>query len=1825
MRARRRPGFRSPPWLRRLLAWGPLLGIAASGVLAQPLPVAASGTLYVDGSTTNCNNSGPGSVNQPFCTISAAAAAASPGVSVLVNSGTYFENVNVSRSGISGAPISFAPSPGSSVTVTGQLHGFTVSGQSWIVISGFNITGTSGYGILLSSSSHVTVDGNHVSYSGQPERANTAEGIYLTSTASSLIANNTVDHNSATGIAVLNSSINVEVRRNLVYNNAEQWERNAQGIEVESASAVVDYNVVHDNEDTGIQFYPGANNARAYGNVSYNNGDHGIDNLNVTGGSVIGNTVYHNCTSGINVEGTSGNNLIENNIAVDNAVYPAYNGISCNRRTGNIGVYDSAPATTTANYNVVYLTTSGALYAWGVNTYTTLSALQSASGQESHGIQGDPKWANAAAGKFHLLGGSPAIDSADSGATGEPTIDLDGNSRLDDPATVNTGAGPRGYDDRGAFEFQPLATAPSCQASGPAGGAYTVTVCITSPGAGWVVSGATPISFTVSASGTNPGLNQPVLYLDGQYFTQSFTPVPPFDKFKLPTTKYVDGVHTLALEADMKDGFKSAWAFVTLDFANGILTPPINTGTFVPVTGVMPPSGAYVIGAVGDGASGTTNADAVATMIYNWNPSLFLYLGDVYDHGSVGDFYNLYGTSGSHYAMLRAITNPTIGNHEYETGTPAPYFDYWNNVPHFYSFDVAGWHFISLDSTSEFHQFSAGTPQYQWLVSDLAAHTTACTVVYYHRPLYGASFTGGASELAPLWSVFTQYGVKLVINGHEHDYQRWVPLDGRGNPNPTGVTEIVAGAGGNGIDAIISADPRLAFSYAVQGDYGAMRVTLTSDQLRYEFVRTNGSIPDSGTIACSGGDTEAPTVPAGLAATATDQSHVSLTWSASADNVGVTGYTVYRNGIGVGTVGTPGFTDSSLTAGTTYAYTVDAFDAAGNHSSQSSSVSVTTPSFDSQPPTIPGGLAATATAWDTVSLTWTPSTDDVGVTGYTVYRNAVPVATSPTASYTDTGLAASSSYAYTVDAFDAAGNHAAQSSPVLVTTKARPIAYVQSATFATGGRATTATITLSKSVGAGDLLSGLFGQWDATGQVQVSDNVNGSWVRIRGATYSTGKGDVALYYLPNSRASLSGLTITIRAASNTFLTGTVAGYSGAATSPLATSALRSGSSTAPDSGATAVVPAGDLVFAGVTTNNNPGTITPGASQGITFTIRSSYGDSADADITNANAGAQNARFTMSKSGPWYAGAAVFKPTPADTSPPSPPAGLAATNGTSKVTLTWSASTDDVGVTGYTVYREGAVLATVAATSYVDASVNSVATYSYFVDAFDAAGNHSTQAPPVTITTLDWVPPSVPAGLAGTAPSQTEVDLVWSASTDNVGVTGYSLYRDGAQLATLDWTTTGYADTTAVAGATYAYSVDAFDASGNRSANSSPVSVSTPPPPDNNPPSPPGDLAATASSPIAVLVTWTAATDDIAVTGYDVIRDGSVVATVGPTARQYTDTVVAGSTQSYTVDAFDAAGNHSDSPAPISVTTPVGDTSAPSTPSGVSAATSGSTAVNVSWTASTDDVGVAGYDVLRNGAVVGTVGGTTLTFSDSGVTPATDYTYAVDAFDAAGNYSAASAPVSVHVPAQPRFVQARVVTTGGRVASVTMTLGPVAAGDLIVGWFGQYDSSGQVQVSDNVNGGWTRSASTLWKTTSGDLALYYVANSAAAPAGLTITITAPVATYLQGSAAEYSGIASTNPLEAVIIGKGTGTSADSGQTPAVGAGELVYGGLVATTGPGALTPASTQGVTFTARGQSSSGTQAEEDVLSSAAGPQHSGYELGASVQWFMVCAVFRPA
>jgi parallel beta-helix repeat protein len=454
---------------------------AASAITAGPA-LATPTYLHVGGS--GCSDNGRGTSGRPFCTIDKGASVATSGQSVLVASGTYAEKVTVRNSGVGGRPIVIRPRRGATVAITGGSNGFVLSGVQHVQIDGFTITNPTSYGISVSNSSDIVLSNNTITYAGTPASGQIAAGIRLVNTTASTVTGNITDHNSDHGIYIGTGSTGNTVSYNEASWNANEYRRNANGINVIGAGNTVIGNIVHDNEDSGLQFFTGGNDNLATLNVSYNNGDHGIDNLNVTGGRLIGNTIYHNCTSGINVEGTSGNYVVKNNIAVDNAVYPAYNGISCNRRAGNIGIWDSAPPTTVVNRNLVWLTTSGTMYVFG-SSYTSLAAMRTATGQEQQGIQADPRFFNAAGGDLRLTAGSPAVDSADSAAPGAQAQDILGIARVDDPTVANTGAGPRTYDDRGAYELA---------SGGPA--APTATL-IVSPS-----TGTAPLTVTADASGS---------------------------------------------------------------------------------------------------------------------------------------------------------------------------------------------------------------------------------------------------------------------------------------------------------------------------------------------------------------------------------------------------------------------------------------------------------------------------------------------------------------------------------------------------------------------------------------------------------------------------------------------------------------------------------------------------------------------------------------------------------------------------------------------------------------------------------------------------------------------------------------------------------------------------------------------------------------------------------------------------------------------------------------------------------------------------------------------------------------------------------------------------------------------------------------------------------------------------------------------------------------------------------------------------------------------------------------------------------------------------
>jgi chitodextrinase len=342
--------------------------------------------------------------------------------------------------------------------------------------------------------------------------------------------------------------------------------------------------------------------------------------------------------------------------------------------------------------------------------------------------------------------------------------------------------------------------------------------------------------------------------------------------------------------------------------------------------------------------------------------------------------------------------------------------------------------------------WTPSSPEYQWLKNDLEGHPTGLKFAFWHYPLYAdssgqpsdTSLQGGPGTLQGLLNA---NNVNIAFNGHAHGYERNVP-------DPAGMVSYVVGNGGAALGKVSGCSSYDAYAIGSGGShcgaappptsnaqvFGFVKVTVNGQQVTATPTDSLGRTYDPQTYTFPGSepDSTPPSVPEGVTATNVDRGQVRLSWNASTDNVGVTGYRLYRNGAMLtalpGTATT--YDDSTVRPDTGYDYQVAAIDAAGNQSALSAPTTLTTTGpADTQPPTAPPGLAASAPTSSEVSLAWMPSSDDVRVMGYDVLRDGVLLQSLPATagSYDDETVAPDTSYTYTVQAFDASGNRSSSS------------------------------------------------------------------------------------------------------------------------------------------------------------------------------------------------------------------------------------------------------------------------------------------------------------------------------------------------------------------------------------------------------------------------------------------------------------------------------------------------------------------------------------------------------------------------------------------------------------------------------------------------------------------------------------------------------------------------------------------------------------------------------------------------------------------------------
>ena len=602
---------------------------------------------------------------------------------------------------------------------------------------------------------------------------------------------------------------------------------------------------------------------------------------------------------------------------------------------------------------------------------------------------------------------------------------------------------------------------------------------------------------------------------------------------------------------------------------------------------------------------------------------------------------------------------------------------------------------------------------------------------------------------------------------------------------------------------------------------------------------------------------------------------------------------------------------ASARPGGAYQYRVVAIDAQGREVSRSEAVRIVTPTLAPAAPQAVSEVRVSARGLGHNHLEWDAPIGGDAITGYTIYRSDLvePIGSTSAHSFDDLGAAAGESYAYRVVAVDALERQSA----LAVSAQIRsPVGSDRTAPSVPGD---------------------LAGQLTVAGYVKLEWSASGDNVGVQ--AYELVRQDVGVAMKTDSGTSYTDDTVEPGRSYTYRLRAVDASANRSAWSAAYTIAVPGSQDTTPPTAPRSLqalsVSQTEVRLSWSASTDNVGIakyeIRRGAGRGVRFeSTQTAYAD------TTVHAGSYyvyrvRAVDTAGNKSPWSESAVVQVRDGKDTVAPTAPTQLRAQpDSATQVTLTWNASTDNVGVTRYQVLREGRMVADVTATRWVDTSAQAGTGYVYHVRALDAANNASPLSESAQVRTPplpDTEAPGAPSALSARAQGSSQIELRWGASTDNVGIDRYEIFRVGGKGVLASVNATTYVDKGLTPGTTYSYQVRAADAANNYSPLSAIAQATTDRPQDSEPPSTPSNVkAAAAADGSKVSIAWSASTDNVGVLEYSVRRDGRViVANLRRTNWDDAEALQAGARYSYQVEAYDAAGNVSPRSAAVAVVMP----------------------------------------------------------------------------------------------------------------------------------------------------------------------------------------------------------------------------------------------------------------------------------------------------------------
>jgi calcineurin-like phosphoesterase family protein len=253
------------------------------------------------------------------------------------------------------------------------------------------------------------------------------------------------------------------------------------------------------------------------------------------------------------------------------------------------------------------------------------------------------------------------------------------------------------------------------------------------------------------------------------------------------------------------------------------------------------------VGAGDIAVCGSRGTEATAMLLDAIGGTVFTAGDNAYPAGTAQQYLDCYDPT---WGRQRGRTRPTPGNHEYVASpVAASYFEYFGAAAGppglgYYSFELGAWHAISLNSNIGVGQRSA---QGQWLQADLASNQTKCSLAYWHHPRFTSGPNGDNAEMVEFWRLLYAAGVEIVVNGHDHLYERFAPQDPDGFPDPArGIRQFTVGTGGAPLYDVAALK---ANSEAVVRSFGVLRLTLEQNSYSWEFIAVSGR-GDSGVGSC---------------------------------------------------------------------------------------------------------------------------------------------------------------------------------------------------------------------------------------------------------------------------------------------------------------------------------------------------------------------------------------------------------------------------------------------------------------------------------------------------------------------------------------------------------------------------------------------------------------------------------------------------------------------------------------------------------------------------------------------------------------------------------------------------------------------------------------------------------------------------------------------------------------------------------------------------------------------------------------------------------------